>query len=192
MAGLERPRKAAPTIFFVGRHEPRKGLAVLIEAMTHLPSDVHLWVAGQGPETARLRQATIADERVQWLGSIPEVDKIRRLRATHVLCAPSLGGESFGMVLLEGLASGTPVVASDLLGYRSVARAGDEALLVPPADPHALARALTTALEHGPEVASMVANGQIRAATFSLDRLAARYCELYEKAVADKLATTRP
>jgi phosphatidylinositol alpha-mannosyltransferase len=185
---LERPRTAEPTIFFVGRHEPRKGLAVLIEAMSDLPAHVHLWVAGQGPETARLRQATIDDERVEWLGAIPEVDKIRRLREAHVLCAPSLSGESFGMVLLEGLASGTPVVATDLVGYRSVARADHEALLVPPADPHALAGALSTALEHGPEVADMVANGQVRAATFSLDRLAERYCELYEKAIANKAA----
>jgi len=180
-----------PTILFVGRHEPRKGLAVLIEAMRYLPSGVRLWVAGEGPETSRLRHTTSRDERVEWLGPVSEWDKVRRLQGADVLCAPSLGAESFGVVLLEGLAAQTPVVATDLAGYRRVVRADQDARLVPPGDPHALAGALRTAIEHGPEVSAMVVSGHDRAAGFSLDRLAERYLELYEKVIANQAASIR-
>jgi len=172
-----------PTVFFIGRHEPRKGLAVLISAMEHLGPDVRLWVASHGPETERLRRQTAADPRIEWLGMIGEDEKVRRMAGAGVLCAPSLHGESFGVVLLEGLAAGTPVVASDLTGYGMVARAGEEALLVPPGDDKMLASAIGTVLAGGPEIAGMVARGRRRAETFSLDALAARYVEIFEKVV---------
>lgn len=171
-----------PTILFVGRHEPRKGLAVLIEAMELLGADVTLWVAGQGPDTDRLKRATAADRRVHWLGPVTEEEKIRRVRGCQVLCVPSLHGESFGVVLLEGLAAGTPVVASDITGYRNVVRPGVEARLVPPGDPGQLAKALEAALQGGPETAEMVDRGLQRAAEFSMDSLARRYLELYDQA----------
>ncbi len=173
-----------PTIMFVGRHEPRKGLAVLIDAMRLLGPDVRLWVASDGPETARLRQATAGDDRIEWLGMISEGEKVRRLRGADVLCAPSLHGESFGVILLEGMAAGTTVVASDLAGYRNVARPGRDALLIPPNDPVALAGALDVALAHGPVVQDMTASGLSRAAGFSIGSLAERYLEMYEKALA--------
>ncbi len=173
---------AAPTVLFVGRHEPRKGLAVLIEAFNRLPRDVHLWIASEGPETARLRQLTRADERIEWLGLITEKEKARRIRGAQVLCAPSLHGESFGVILLEGMAAGTPVVASDLVGYRNVARPDRDALLSPPGDAEALAAALEVALEHGPAVDALVASAEQRAASFSLESLAKRYVDLYEDA----------
>ncbi len=141
---------AGPTILFIGRHEPRKGLAVLIEAFTHLTADTRLWVASEGPDTARLRQATSDNDRIEWLGVISEREKIRRIRGADVLCAPSLHGESFGVILLEGMAAGTPVVASDLVGYRNVARPDQDALLVPPGDPVALAAGPGTGAEGGP------------------------------------------
>jgi phosphatidyl-myo-inositol alpha-mannosyltransferase len=171
-----------PTILFIGRHEPRKGLAVLIEAFAHLDGDTRLWVASEGPDTARLRQATSANDRIEWLGVISEREKIRRIRGADVLCAPSLHGESFGVILLEGMAAGTPVVASDLVGYRNVARPDRDALLVPPGDPVALARALTRALQGGPFLADLIASGEQRAASFSLESLAKRYLDLYDEA----------
>lgn len=171
-----------PTILFIGRHEPRKGLSVLIEAMARLGPDVHLWVASEGPETARLRRATQGDERIEWLGTISEREKIRRIRGASVLCAPSLHGESFGVVLLEGMAAGTPVVASDLAGYRNVARPAVDAQLTPPGDAVALAAALDNALQGTPEVTRLVDSARDRAETFSLTRLAERYLELYEQA----------
>jgi phosphatidylinositol alpha-mannosyltransferase len=169
-----------PTIFFVGRHEPRKGLAVLLEAMRSLPSDALLWVAGDGPETAALQDSYRDDARIDWLGRIDDDEKAARLRGADVFCAPSLRGESFGVVLLEGMAAQTPVVASDLPGYHNVARSGADAILVPPGDPAALADALAKVLENPTCAERLVASGQQRAEEFSMDNLAARYVELYE------------
>jgi phosphatidylinositol alpha-mannosyltransferase len=171
-----------PTILFLSRHEARKGLAVLLSALERLPPSVTLWIASDGPETARLRHLTAAESRVHWLGRISEEEKARRLRAADVLCAPSLHGESFGLVLLEGMAASTPIVASDLPGYRNVARDGREALLVPPGDAEALAAAIGRVLDHSETARSLVAGGDARALEFSMERLAERYLELYERA----------
>ncbi len=134
----------APTILFVGRHEPRKGLSVLIDAMQHMPDDVRLWVIGTGPDTRRLESLSQGDSRIEWLGAIDDDEKLARLRGADVFCVPSLRGESFGVVLLEGMAAGTAVVASDLPGYRNVASTGEEAMLVAPGDAKALAVVLET------------------------------------------------
>jgi phosphatidylinositol alpha-mannosyltransferase len=172
-----------PTVLFLGRHEPRKGLAVLVEAMGDLPADVRLWVAGDGPDTARLQALTEGDDRVSWLGRVGEEEKARRLRAADVLCAPSLGGESFGVVLLEAMAAGAAIVASDLAGYATVARADREALLVVPGDARALAVALRRALEDGDRARALVAAGRVRAEELSMARLAERYLERYAAVV---------
>ena len=94
-----------PTIVFVGRHEDRKGLAVLLEAMATLPADVRLWVAGEGPQTDELRAAYGDDPRIEWLGRVDDDEKAALLRGADVFCAPSLHGESFGVVLLEAMAA---------------------------------------------------------------------------------------
>ncbi|HET6966403.1 MAG TPA: glycosyltransferase family 4 protein [Acidimicrobiales bacterium] len=172
-----------PTVFFVGRHEARKGLAVLVEAMGLLGPDVRLWVAGQGPDTERLRRATAGDERIEWLGWVNEAEKVARIRGAQVLCAPSLHGESFGVVLLEGMAAGTPVVATDLPGYRNVARPGVEARMVAPGDPGALAKGIEDALREHDETTAMVSRGAERAERFSMDSLAAHYLATYERLV---------
>ena len=96
---------SGPTVLFCGRHEPRKGLAVLLDAMAHLPADVRLWVASDGPETAALQQRTAGDARIEWLGRVSDERKAELLRGADVFCAPSLGGESFGVVLLEAMAA---------------------------------------------------------------------------------------
>lgn len=173
-----------PTIFFLGRHEPRKGLAELLAAVSTLPDTVRLWVAGVGPETERLRAEHADDHRIEWLGRITETEKASRLRGADVLCAPSLRGESFGVILLEGMAAGTPVVASDLPGYARVASGGNEAVLVPPGDPIALGNALRRALTDGALARDLVEAGHQRALEFSMDELAARYVELYERAIS--------
>jgi len=176
--------KDGPVVMFVGRHEPRKGLAVLIDAVRRLGPEVRVWIAGEGPETARLHHATAAEGRFEWLGLVSEQEKMQRMRAADVLCAPSLHGESFGVILLEGMAAGAPVVASDLVGYRHVARPGIDALMSPAGDAPALAEAIQTALDGGPDVKAMVENGLERAASFSLDSLAERYTEMYGRALA--------
>lgn len=173
-----------PTVFFLGRHEPRKGLAVLLEAMTQLPANVRLWVGGDGPETAELRSRTAGDPRIEWLGRINDLEKGRRLRGADVFCAPSLHGESFGVVLLEAMAAETAVVASDLPGYANVARADRDGLLVAPGDVNALARALLRVLDDRGLRTQLVASGEARAAGFSMERLAEVYLDLYRTVVA--------
>ncbi len=84
---------------------------------------------------------------VEWIGRVTEEEKARRLRGATIACFPSIDGESFGVVLLEAMAAGTAVVASDLVGYRAVARTGDEARLVPPDDATALRDALRSLLD---------------------------------------------
>ena len=175
--------KEAPTIFFVGRHEQRKGLDVLIGAMDDIGPDVKLWVASDGPQTAELRAKTIDDQRIEWLGRISTEEKAARLRAADVFCAPSLHGESFGVVLLEAMAAGAPIVASDLPGYRNVARPDEHAALVPPSDAGALARALNAVIGDEARRDQLRAAGRERAAEFSMDALASRYIGIYERFV---------
>jgi phosphatidylinositol alpha-mannosyltransferase len=169
-------------ILFVGRHEPRKGLDVLLEAFRRLERDAVLWVAGEGPNTRSL--AASSPPGVEWLGRISDHELAQRLRAATVFCAPSLHGESFGVVLLEAMAAGTPVVASDISGYRDVARHDKEAVLVPGGDPAALAGGLRRVLDDAALVSRLVEAGVARAAGFSMERLAARYADLYDSLLA--------
>ncbi len=173
--------KEGPTILFLGRHEPRKGLAVLLEASRLLPDDVRLWIAGHGPETEALQARYRHDDRIEWLGSLTEPDKRSRLKAADALCIPSLGGESFGLVLLEGMAAGTPVVASDLPAYGVVARNGRDAQLFPTGDAEQLAKRLLAALDRVEAVEAQVASGRQRAAEFSMKRLADIYVARYQR-----------
>lgn len=183
-AAPHEPTDGRPAIFFLGRHEERKGLGVLLASLSRLDVDVTCWVAGEGPATVRLRQEHAGDERIQWLGRLSDADKVARLRGATVFCAPSLHGESFGVVLLEAMAAGTPVVASALEGYRNVATDGLDALLVPPGDPDALAGAMRRVITEPRVAASMVAAGSRRADQFAMAELARRYRRIYEELVA--------
>ena len=175
------PTGGCPTVLFLGRHEPRKGLDVLLQAMGRLGPDVRLWVVGDGPQSEQLRTRVAGDTRISWLGQVSDAEVASRLAAADVFCAPSLHGESFGVVLLEAMAAQTPIVASDLPGYRRVVRPGQEALLVPPGDVDALAGALTSLLGDAHLAARMATACQARAETFSMDALAAHYAEIYER-----------
>ncbi|HKI40260.1 MAG TPA: glycosyltransferase family 4 protein [Mycobacterium sp.] len=177
---------AGMTILFLGRHEPRKGLDVLLDALPLLPRCVSVRVAGNGPATARLRERHRGDERIRWLGRLTEADKIRELHAASVLCAPSRHGESFGMVLLEALAAGTPIVASDVPGYRSLSSQADAAHFVPPGDPNALAAGLLRVLCDRRLAADLRAKRADFITRFSMDALALRYAQIY-----DSLSTKR-
>lgn len=178
-----------PSIFFVGRHEPRKGLGVLLDAFAALERDAVLWVAGEGGQTSDLRAKGVPS--VEWLGTIGESAKARRLRGATVACFPSVEGESFGVVLLEAMAARTAVVASDLTGYRHVAREGQEAVLVAPGDAGALTVALREVLDDPARQAALVAAGTIRAAEFSMATLAEAFVERYETAAAIRHAPAR-
>ncbi|HEY5250981.1 MAG TPA: glycosyltransferase family 4 protein [Acidimicrobiales bacterium] len=191
-AGADPWPTAGPTVLFVGRHERRKGLGVLLDAFDILRrqgSMATLWVVGHGPETDSLRAQTAADAGIAWLGRIGDRELASRLRGAHVLCAPSLGGESFGMVLLEAMAARTAVVASDIPGYAFVARG--HAQLVAPGDAKALAQALSQAVtdaDEGTGVCSPAALDRAfaHASTWSMTRLAERYVGIYDAALAQQ------
>jgi len=177
---------ASMTILFLGRHEPRKGLDVLLDTLPLLPRCVSVRVAGTGPATARLRERHRSDQRIRWLGRLTEAGKIRELHAASVLCAPSRHGESFGMVLLEAMAAGTPIVASDVPGYRSLSSQADAAHLVPPGDPGALAAGLLQVLSDHRLAADLRANGAEIVTRFSMDALALRYAQIYHRLTANR------
>lgn len=180
-----------PTIAFVGRHEPRKGLHVLLEAVGRIHRDLAVWVVSDGPQTEDLRRRFAHDDRICWLGRVTDEEKAQRLRGADVFCAPSLGGESFGVVLLEAMAARTAVVASDLPGYRNVARPEREALLVTPGDVDALAAALQRVLSDPAVARSLVDAGERRADQLSMAALAERYTDLYERAMVERPLASR-
>jgi phosphatidylinositol alpha-mannosyltransferase len=170
-----------PAVLFLGRHEPRKGLAPLLDAWEGIDRDAVLWVAGSGPQTEELRARHVP--AVEWLGSVTDAERNARLRGATVFCAPSLHGESFGVVLLEAMAASSAIVASGIEGYRNVARADRDALLVPPGDVQALRDALRRVLDDEPLRARLIASGAERAREFSMATLAQRYLAIYEQAL---------
>ena len=182
------PRESNPTIFFCGRHEPRKGLEVLLDAFMLLPDRFRLWIASDGPRIDELRSRYSRDAgvaaRIEWLGQVAERDKLDRLARCNVFCAPSLRGESFGLVLLEAMAARTPVVASDIDGYRNVVTNDVNGVLVPAGDAAALAHALTAVTTDASRASQLVAGGVERAEQMSMRRLASRYLEIYREVLA--------
>ena len=171
-------------ILFLGRLERRKGLEVLIQAMTRLRDlDAELIVAGTGP-AERAARALVARLGVAatFVGRLGEDELPRMYRSVNVYCAPGLGGESFGIVLVEAMAAGTPVVCSDLPGYRSVA--GTASSLVPPDNAGMLADALREVLSDGTVAARMVKDGSRVAGMFDWRRLVANVESMYERAVS--------
>ena len=175
-----------PTIFFCARHEERKGLDVLLAAFAELAPDTRLWVGGSGPDTAKLRKQYQHEPRIEWLGRVSDEEKISRLRGAHIFCAPSLHGESFGVVLIEAMAAETAIVASGLDGYRNVATDGVDALLVEPGDPGALAAGLRKLLDDPAAAAALTAAGAARANDFSMATLAQIYLGHYRRLAAEK------
>src|SRR5215210_3650013 len=144
--GVPAPRLRAPgeplRIAFVGQAVERKGLPVLLRAFEALRRQVPAELTVVGVEAEELAPMLLDPEGIRALGRVGDEDKQAALQAADVLCAPSLGGESFGMVLTEAFAAGTPVVASDIPGYRDVVTDGVDGLLVPRGDATALAETL--------------------------------------------------
>jgi len=179
-------------LVFVGRLEPRKGPDVALDAFLELAQqrpDVELVIVGEGGLRARLaaRLAAAPAEqaaRVHLVGMVTSEALPGLLAGADVALLPSRGGESFGIVLLEAMAAGVALVASDLEGYRAVARHDREALLVPPDDPGALAEAAGRLLDDAALRARLVAAGTVRAAEHDWTVVAARTREVYVRAAA--------
>jgi phosphatidylinositol alpha-mannosyltransferase len=170
-------------IVFVGRNEPRKGLAVLVEALAALPPGVRLDVIGvTGDELPAHDIPPGTRSRIALHGRIGDSDRQQLLDHADLLCAPSLGGESFGLVLLEAMAQGVPVVASDISGYREVLSEGC-GVLVPPGDAPALAAALGAVIADADLRERLRHRGRAAAAPFHWQHVAARIDEEYRAAV---------
>ena len=147
LAGYPRPGK---TVLFLGRYdEPRKGMEVLVGALPAVVErfgGVEVLVVGRGDEDALRDSAGDLAGHLRFLGQVDDAEKASALRSADVYCAPNTGGESFGIVLVEAMAAGTPVVASDLDAFRRVLCDGEAGRLVPVADCDALASALIEVL----------------------------------------------
>ena len=134
------------TIAFVGRFgEPRKGLSVLLEALPAIVEArprTRLLVAGKGDTDEAMRAVPDRLRRhVEFLGMVNDVDKARLFRSVDVYCAPNTGGESFGIILVEAMSAGTPVLASDLDAFSLVLEGGSAGVMFPNGDAAALAQA---------------------------------------------------
>ncbi len=171
-------------ILFIGRHEPRKGLQVLLRAWPEIRrrTGARLRVIGADPLAVRLLLARVgvSDDGIDIAGFLSQEDLTSELLAAKAMAAPSLGGESFGMVLTRAFACATPVVASDIGGYREVIEPGT-GVLVPPRDPGALADALVALLEDEERRRAIgIAARELAIERYSWDRIARRLVEIYE------------
>jgi phosphatidyl-myo-inositol alpha-mannosyltransferase len=178
-------------ILFIGQAVERKGLPVLLRAFEALREQVPAMLTLVGASSEEIAPLLLDDRGVRALGKVSEERKREELRRAQVLCAPSLHGESFGMVLTEAFAAETPVVASRIPGYRDVVRDGDDGLLVTPGDALALAQALRSLALDEQRRARMAANARARAERYAWPRVAAEVLESYEEAIAVGRPSTR-
>ena len=148
LPGYPRPGR---TVLFLGRFdEPRKGMAVLLGALPAVVArfpDIEILIVGRGDEDELREDAGECAQHLRFLGQVDDAEKAAALRSADVYCAPNTGGESFGIVLVEAMAAGVPVVASDLDAFRRVLADGRAGRLVPVEDSVAMAEALIAVLE---------------------------------------------
>jgi len=178
-----------PLVLFVGRLEPRKGLDVAIRAFLRLRAarpSVRLCVVGEGPERRRCQDMVPSSMRphVLFVGAVDEEQKARYHASADVFVAPNVGGESFGIVLLEAMAAGLPVVASNIPGFRGVVKDARQGLLVPPGDALALAGAIGTLLANARLRRAMAAEGRLSVARYDWSVVGAEVEEIYRTVTA--------
>ncbi len=175
-------------IVFVGQSVQRKGLPLLLRAFEALREHIPTELTVIGPTPQELSPLLLDDRGVRALGKVDDARKHLELMRADVLVAPSLRGESFGMVLTEAFAAGTPVVASDIAGYRDVVRDGVDGILVPPANAQALAEVLRDLWDEPARRLQMA-----RAAAGDVERFAwSRVSTEVMSAYQDAIATPQP
>ena len=179
------------TILFVGRmNEPRKGFSCLLQAFNKLekacPGRYRLVTAGAGKEAFGPDRIM---GQVEWLGRVSREALAAAYASCDILCAPSLGGESFGLVLLEALSYGKPVVASDIKGYREFVGRSGAALFALPGDSHGLAKAISAAFKDKERYAALSASALDFVQDYSWPSVVERIIGLYDSALAERERT---
>ncbi len=170
-------------VAFVGQAVERKGLPVLLRAFEALREHIPVELTVVGANEEEVAPLLLDARGVTVLGRVDDAEKQRVLESADVLCAPSLGGESFGMVLTEAFAAGTPVVASDIAGYRDVVRDGVDGVLVPRGDATALAETLRDLWLAPERRAAMGEEATARAGRFAWPHVAAEVLDAYQAAI---------
>jgi phosphatidylinositol alpha-mannosyltransferase len=181
-----------PTVLFVGRLEPRKGLAYLVRAFLRLKPAfprLRLLVVGRDDKHQQGKLMGMVPPRLRpdlvFVGAVPQADLPSYYASADVFCAPSLGGESFGIVLAEAMAVGLPVVCSDIGGYRDVVHDGTDGLLVPPRDPEALAAALGGLLDNPVRLAAIGEAAAAAARRYAWETVAGEVEAVYRTALGE-------
>lgn len=193
---LEKYVEGGPNILFVGRLEKRKGFKYLLGALPYVKEEfpqARLLVVGgyekenMAPYLRRARKERIRG--IHFVGYVPDEELPRYYRSSQVFCAPSTGFESFGMVLLEAMATGVAIVASDIPGYHTVLEDGQEGLFVKPEDELALAQAIIRLLKSPDLCRQMGQKGLVKAKNYSWTKVTQQvldyYHELLEKGIED-------
>jgi len=173
-----------PNLLFVGRLEDRKGLPHLLKAFRLIRKsglEARLLVVGSGPQERESRRYVMTRglQNVEFLGRVSDSEKAQLFKTADVFVSPATGRESFGIVLLEAMAAGAPIVCSDIHGYKGVVQRGRQAILVPPNDAKALAAGITELLVDPALRARLGASGQERAQQFSWERVTAKVDDYY-------------
>jgi len=181
LPGYPRPGKS---VLFLGRFdEPRKGMAVLLGALPTLVGrfpDLEILIVGRGNEDELCEKAGELAGHLRFLGQVDDAEKASALRSVDVYCAPHTGGESFGIVLVEAMAAGTPVVASSLDAFRRVLLDGKAGRLVPVDDPSALAEALIAVLDDHTVRARYIESARVAVRRYDWPVVADQIMRVYE------------
>ncbi len=182
-------------LLFVGRLDQRKGFPTAVAAFARVATDrpdLRLIVAGDGPDRSAVDPLPVdLRSRITLLGSVPNVDLPPIHAACDLFLGSAVGGESFGVVLVEAMAAGSPTVASDIPGYREVIRDGIDGVLVPPRDPEAMADAVARILADAELARRLREAGRARAGTFDWSVVGAEVRERYDRAVSAGPASVR-
>jgi len=181
---IARYRDGVPNILFVGRMEPRKGLIHLLRAFRKLQRDgvrARLLIVGTGPGDREARRYVLTRqlEDVEFLGRVPEAQKAQLFKTADIFVSPATGRESFGIVLLEAMSAGAPIICSDIHGYRGVVRRERDGILVEPGNADALAASIRRLIDDPQLRAQLSRAGEERAQLFTWERVGQAVEEYY-------------